>query len=136
MQRGERGIMWWKIFSFSLFFFHFILLLFGSLNYLTCRDWSYEGSPTRIPSPIPFLSRTFVYLFLFFLNASSNLLTQNLALPAEGGTNPYPLAPTMTPLLSAVLGGGPGGNNTGPTEKKIICVNINNNWTYILTIFS
>lgn len=42
--------------------------------------------------------------------------SQNLAneLPALGGTNPYPLAPTTTPLLSALLGGGPGGNNTGP----------------------
>lgn len=106
-------------FSFS-FSFHLILLSFGSLNYLTCRDWSYEGSPTRIPSPIPFLSRTFLYLFLFFKCFSESFDSQNLVyeLPAEGGTNPYPLAPTMTPLLSAELGGGPGGNNTGPTEKK------------------
>jgi hypothetical protein len=46
--------------------------------------------------------------------------SQNLAneLPALGGTNPYPLAPTTTPLLSALLGGGPGGNNTGPMKKE------------------
>jgi len=46
-----------------------------------------------------------------FLSGSQNLPK---VLPAPGGTNPYPLAPTMTPLVSAVLGGGPGGNNTGP----------------------
>lgn len=39
-------------------------------------------------------------------------------LPALGGTNPYPLAPTTTPLVSAVLGGGPGGNNTGPVRER------------------
>jgi len=62
----------------------------------------------------------FFFLFFFvgaslggggFLSGSQNLPK---VLPAPGGTNPYPLAPTMTPLVSAVLGGGPGGNNTGP----------------------
>lgn len=50
--------------------------------------------------------------------------SQNLPneLPALGGTNPYPLAPTTTPLVSAELGGGPGGNNIGPTdEKRVRC---------------
>jgi len=63
----------------------------------------------------------FVCLFFVFVGASvggGGFLSgsQNLpkVLPAPGGTNPYPLAPTMTPLVSAVLGGGPGGNNTGP----------------------
>lgn len=42
-------------------------------------------------------------------------------LPWLGGTNPYPLAPTITPLVSALFGGGPGGNSTGP-ERKIILV--------------
>lgn len=58
--------------------------------------------------------------FFFFKCFSESFDSQNLVyeLPAEGGTNPYPLAPTMTPLESAELGGGPGGNNTGPTEKN------------------
>lgn len=110
-------------------FFRFILLSFldGSLSYLTCRDWSYEGSPIRIPPPIPF--NLFVFFFSFFKCISESFDSfdsQNLVneLPAVGGTNPYPLAPTMTPLVSAVLGGGPAGNNTGPTKRKPYALNV------------
>lgn len=52
---------------------------------------------------------------------SQNLVNE---LPAVGGTNPYPLAPTMTPLVSAELGAGPGGNNIGPMERKLYTLNI------------
>lgn len=37
-----------------------------------------------------------------------------IPLPELGGTNPNPLAPTMTPLVSPPLSGGPIGNRTGP----------------------
>lgn len=45
-------------------------------------------------------------------------------LPWLGGTNPYPLAPTITPLLSSLFGGGPGGNSTGPGRKIVLVRNM------------
>lgn len=38
-------------------------------------------------------------------------------LPVFGGTNPYPLAPTITPLVSARFGSGPGGKRIGPKKN-------------------
>lgn len=74
---------------FFVFFFFFCVCAFYSLSLCRVhRDFSFE---------------------------SQNLPNE---LPALGGTNPYPLAPTITPLVSAEFGGGPGGNNTGPVRKE------------------
>ena len=37
-------------------------------------------------------------------------------LPELGGTKPYPLAPTITPLVSTLSGGGFDGKTTGPEK--------------------
>lgn len=42
-----------------------------------------------------------------------------IPLPELGGTNPNPLAPTMTPLVSALFCAGPAGNKTGPAKIQL-----------------
>lgn len=66
-----------------------------------------------MPLPLPSLDRSF--------QGKSVLFSRRTHLPELGGTNPYPLAPTITPLVSALFGGGPGGNSTGP-EAQIFFV--------------
>jgi len=109
---------------YSLLFSLFLPFLLIPLSSMTLWIVLHaETGPVRIPPPIPF--NPFVYFFFFLRGRSTRISfdSQKLAyeLPALGGTNPYPLAPTMTPLVSALLGGGPGGNNTGPTKKGNAC---------------
>lgn len=54
------------------------------------------------------------------LELSQTVRLIRFALLCWGGTNPYPEAPTTTPLDSSTASGGDGGNTTGPATIYMI----------------